>query len=111
MEEGGTSAEVEQETVRAVVEAYAAGQLFQTLEAFVKGGRPLKGGVGLPGAITRLQEPVDGQDAENGSARPRACRRTQRRPHQRRSVPTRLAADPMAGRQGSIAARIKFEET
>ena len=57
MEEGGTSAEVEQETVRAVVEAYAAGQLFQTLEAFVKGGRPLKGGVGLPGAITRLQEP------------------------------------------------------
>jgi hypothetical protein len=49
----------------------------------------------------RREEPVDGQDPEDGSARSDPRGGTQRRSHLRRSVPARVPAHPLAHRRGT----------
>ncbi len=64
----------------------------------------MKGGSGF--TVVRQAIEAGGQgSAEDGSPRSNPRGRTQRRPHQRRSVPAWLPADPVAHRQGGASAQ------
>ena len=62
---------------------------------------PLKGGTGFTGRSPGGKSRWTGKTQKMVRLDPSARRRTQRRPHQRRPVPARLAADPLAHRQGA----------